>query len=280
MVCLMPKVSVLTPIYNTKVEFLKEMIESVLSQTFGDFEFLILNDSPANAELDRVVGEYQAKDSRIRYLKNEVNLGITGSRNRLFDEAKGEYLAILDHDDVCDPERFAEQVAYLDANPRVGVVGTYASKIGPGRPLHFPVENMDIKRAMMHVCVISHSSSMLRKSVMEEHGIRWEAEYSPCEDYMLWARLMQWTMFHNIPKELLKWRIYEQSSGAGSAKLMDDRAAMVRSYLRREYPDFLNASKEYRLFGCVPILTKKVRAGNDVRYLLLRKIPLLRISGN
>lgn len=276
----MPKVSVLTPIYNTKVEFLKEMIESVLSQTFGDFEFLILNDSPANAELDRVVGEYQAKDSRIRYLKNEVNLGITGSRNRLFDEAKGEYLAILDHDDVCDPERFAEQVAYLDANPRVGVVGTYASKIGPGRPLHFPVENMDIKRAMMHVCVISHSSSMLRKSVMEEHGIRWEAEYSPCEDYMLWARLMQWTMFHNIPKELLKWRIYEQSSGAGSAKLMDDRAAMVRSYLRREYPDFLNASKEYRLFGCVPILTKKVRAGNDVRYLLLRKIPLLRISGN
>lgn len=274
----MPKVSVLTPIYNTNIQFLKEMIESVLSQTFRDFEFLILNDSPANAELERVVGEYQTKDSRIRYLKNEVNLGITGSRNRLFDEAKGEYLAILDHDDVCAPERFAEQAAYLDANPEVGVVGTYASKIGPGRPLHFPVENMDLKRAMMHVCVISHSSSMLRKSVMEAHGIRWEAEYSPCEDYMLWARLMKWTMFHNIPRELLKWRVYEQSSGASSAKLMDDRAAMVRSFLRREYPDFLNASKEYRLFGCVPILTKKVRAGNDVRYFLLGKIPLLRIS--
>lgn len=274
----MPKVSVLTPIYNTNIQFLKEMIESVLSQTFRDFEFLILNDSPANAELDRVVGEYQAKDSRIRYLKNEVNLGITGSRNRLFDEAKGEYLAILDHDDVCAPDRFTEQVMYLDANPEVGVVGTYASKIGPGRPLHFPVENMDIKRAMMHVCVISHSSSMLRKSVMAEHGIRWEAEYSPCEDYMLWARLMQWTMFHNIPKELLKWRVYEQSSGALSKELMEDRSEFVRNYLIEKYPSLLRKDRWVYLLNTIPIIKIKARGAGDTRFLLFGKIPFLRMK--
>ena len=85
----MPKISVLMPIYNTPKEYLKEAIESILNQTFTDFEFLILNDSPDNTELDKIVASY--KDKRIRYSKNEKNLGITPSRNKLIDIAKGDY---------------------------------------------------------------------------------------------------------------------------------------------------------------------------------------------
>ena len=98
-----PKISVLTPVYNTKPDALRAMIDSILSQTFTDFEFLILNDSPNNTELDNIVMSYT--DKRIRYMKNDCNMGITKSRNKLIDLARGEYLAIADHDDISMPDR-------------------------------------------------------------------------------------------------------------------------------------------------------------------------------
>ena len=105
----MPKVSVLVPIYNTNETHLREMIESVLNQSFSDFEFLLLNDSPNNKKLKEIIESYH--DNRIIYEENPQNMGISASRNRLLDLAKGEYLAIFDHDDVCLPDRFELQVA-------------------------------------------------------------------------------------------------------------------------------------------------------------------------
>lgn len=272
----MPKVSVLTPIYNTNIQYLREMIESVLNQTFKDFEFLILNDSPDNIELDRVVAEYQRMDSRIRYMKNETNLGISESRNKLLFASNGEYLAILDHDDVCKPTRFQTQVIFLKENPNIGVVGTWVGAIGKGKPLHFPIENIDIKRALLDECVISHSSSMIRKSVLINNHIKWEQEFSPAEDYMLWARLFAKTLFHNIPEELLIWRKYEKSAGAKSTVLMENNASLVKSCLQRNYPSFRINSEWLYLFCIFPLLKIKYRGTNDVRYLLFGKIPILK----
>lgn len=116
----MPKVSVLMPVYKTDEKYLRGAIESVLRQTFSDFEFLILDDAPEDSRED-IVKSY--KDKRIKYIKNETNLGITPSRNKLIELAKGEYLAVMDHDDVSLPERFAKQIKYLDEYPEVGVVG-------------------------------------------------------------------------------------------------------------------------------------------------------------
>ena len=107
----MPKVSVLTPLYNTNPSFLKEMIESILNQTFKDFEFLLLNDSPENKELKKIVESYN--DRRIIYLENEKNLGISKSRNKLLELAKGEYIAIFDHDDISLPERLENRWIFL-----------------------------------------------------------------------------------------------------------------------------------------------------------------------
>ena len=117
----MPKVSVLMPLYKTNECFLREAIESILNQTFTDFEFLILDDCPEDSR-ERIVQSY--KDKRIKYSKNEHNLGITPTRNKLIDMAKGEYLAIFDHDDISLPTRLEKEVKYLDENPDVGVVGT------------------------------------------------------------------------------------------------------------------------------------------------------------
>ena len=92
------KVSVLTPLYNTDPVFLREMIESILNQTFRDFEFILLNDSPDNREIEEIVRSYQ--DPRIVYVENESNLGISESRNKLLALSRGEYVAIFDHDDI------------------------------------------------------------------------------------------------------------------------------------------------------------------------------------
>ena len=123
----MPKISVLMPIYNTNSQHLREAISSILNQTYVDYEFIILNDSPDNLELDNLVQEFN--DKRIKYIKNKQNIGITPSRNRLIELSKGEYLAVMDHDDVSLPERFARQVEFLDANLDYGVVGTKVKEL-------------------------------------------------------------------------------------------------------------------------------------------------------
>ena len=93
----MPKISVLMPVYKTPEAYLKAAIESILAQTFGDFEFLILDDCPQD-DRQKIVESYG--DKRIKYIKNPQNMGISAARNKLIDLAKGEYLAVFDHDDI------------------------------------------------------------------------------------------------------------------------------------------------------------------------------------
>ena len=116
-----PRVSVLTPVYNTNIEHLHQCIDSILNQTFTDFEFIILNDSPENTELESEILSYS--DKRIKYYKNDKNIGISESRNRLLQLARGEYIAIFDHDDISIPDRLACQVEFLDTHPNIGVIG-------------------------------------------------------------------------------------------------------------------------------------------------------------
>ena len=107
----MPKVSVLMAVYNTKEQYLREAIESVLAQTFKDFEFILLDDASSDINVKKTIESYS--DKRIKYLCNEVNLGIADTRNKLIDLANGEYLAVMDHDDVSLPMRLQKEVDYL-----------------------------------------------------------------------------------------------------------------------------------------------------------------------
>ena len=123
----MPKISVLTPLYKTNPEHLKEMLESILSQSFRDFEFLLLNDSPECGYIKETIESYN--DKRIIYIENEKNMGISYSRNRLLDMSKGEYIAIFDHDDISLPQRLEKESGFLDNNSDTGVVSSFAYKI-------------------------------------------------------------------------------------------------------------------------------------------------------
>lgn len=269
----MPKVSVLTPIYNTNHDYLKEMIESILNQTFTDFEFIILNDSPQNQELKNIVISYQ--DPRIIYLENKTNLGISGSRNRLLKEAKGEYVAIFDHDDVSMPTRLQKEVDVLDQNSDIGVVSSNFVEYYSKKTTNYPINNIDIKSELVNRgCVVCHPAAMIRRNILVDNNICWEDEYSPCEDYMLWAKLVGKTMFYNIKEPLLRYRDHLSNTTHIKQEKMSDKSELIKNYTLKEYPNYVNRNINYSLFGFIPLLRIK-KYGNKTKYLLFGFLPIV-----
>ena len=168
-----PKVSVLTPVFNTHTDHLRQCIDSILNQTFTDFEFIILNDSPDNIELEQLILSYT--DKRIKYHKNDKNIGISESRNKLLSLACGEYIAIFDHDDISVPDRLSCQVEYMDKHPEIGVVGGWLQNFESNEGIFItPEKNEQIKIALTEDCFIAHTSSMIRKSVLDKNKIKYE----------------------------------------------------------------------------------------------------------
>lgn len=274
------KVSVLTPIFNTDSTYLKEMIESILNQSFKDFEFLLLNDSPECKRLDDIVEVYQKQDPRIKYFKSEKNQGISESRNFLLGKASGEYIAIFDHDDISKTTRLQEQVDYLDRYQDIGVVGSFAKIIdssgNPSDSIKQPIDNKTIKRRLMNGCAVHHSSAMIRRSLLVDNNIRWETSYSPCEDYMLFVRLMGKTLFHNIPENLLLYRHHPNQTSVLKQELMEDVEERVRSVAASLYPSWKTPQWFY-LFGFIPLIKIQKRLSGSTRYLLFGWIPLARL---
>ncbi len=271
------KVSVLFPVFNTKEEYLKEAIESILSQSFSDFEFLILNDASTN-NAEEVIKSYT--DPRIKYFKNEKNLGISRSRNNLIDLSKGEYLAVMDHDDVSLANRFQKQVDYLDNNPDVGVVSSYVGYIHrKGRIDKNPIKHEDICMALFARCgSLIHPASMIRKSILIDNNLKYENEFTPAEDYALWCRLMTHTRFHNIPEILFLYRKHSSNTSKTQAEKLEKSVIRVHAFLEIEnpilYKKFLLTAtqlREFRLFGCIPVL-KIEKQRNRIRIYLFQKI--------
>ncbi len=273
-----PKISVLMPVYKTKEKYLREAIESILSQTFDDFEFLILDDCPDDARED-IIKSY--KDSRIKYSKNEKNLGITPTRNKLMELSKGEYLAIMDHDDVSNKERFAKQVEYLDSNPEVGVVGSNIHMICSNRDIVYPTNDQDIKTTLMMKCAIVHPSSMIRKSVLIDNNIKYNEYYSPAEDYKLWCDLIDVTNFYNIPEVLFNYRDHKSNTSNKQNRKMEEGAFNIWAENEFKYPVLWKKYrltkarfiKTIRLFGFIPFL-KIEQNGRRSKYYLFDLIPL------
>lgn len=273
-----PKVSVLLPIYNTQEKHLREALESVLNQTFKDFELLIINDSPDNTKLDEIVASYD--DPRIRYMRNEVNMGISPTRNKLLDYSRGEYIAVMDHDDICMPTRLEKQVAYLDEHPKVGVLGTQAQSIPSGKIPRTPEYDIEIKLALMWGCVIIHPSAMIRRKVLLRNAVRYEAHYSPAEDHAMWCRLIPHTRFHNLQEDLLVYRAHKGNTSHTQQARMRVAGDAVRVLaeqtapgLYREYLMTARQVTRIKLFGVLPLL-KIVCQGFYKTVFLFGYIPL------
>lgn len=274
----MPKVSVLTPVFNTNHRHLRQCIESVLEQTFTDFEFIILNDSPENTDIEKIILSY--RDKRIRYKKNDTNIGISASRNKLIDLARGQYLAIFDHDDISHPDRLTKQVQFLDTHPYIGVVGSWAHWFGARNFIRKnPELDTDIKIQLTDRCAIMHTSAMIRKSVLIDNDIKYEEQYTPAEDYRLWGQLMTVTSFHNIQSVLVEYRCDADNTSHKQMQQMDIAHKSIQMQIANKFPIYRMEFERhirhlrFRLFGKIPLIKIKNKWA-----LLFDCIPVIKIK--
>lgn len=202
----MPKISVVMPAYNAE-KYITEAIESILNQSFRDFEFIILNDCSTDAT-ESIILSYG--DARIVYVKNEENLGVARTLNKGLAIAKGEYIARMDADDVSLPQRLERQAAFLEENPAVAVLGCNVETFDETGSLYTGWSATDPKQ--MHIdllfsCGLAHPSVMMRREVIDALG-GYDPAFEGLEDYELWCRVTQSHQVTTLPEVLFCYRVH------------------------------------------------------------------------
>jgi len=225
----MPAISVLMSVYNGG-KYLKESVESILNQTFSDFEFLITDDCSSDDTI-KILKEYSDKDSRIRLLLNSENIGLTKSLNRMIDISSGDFVARMDADDVSYSLRFQKQIEYMRTHPDIGVCGTNIEIINGNikkiNTCHF-LEHDEIKAALLFNNVIPHTAVMIRSELFKEHGFRYNEEFKIIQDYELWERLIKYTRFHVLSETLAMFRILDSGITGKSSKKSNYREDVLK----------------------------------------------------
>ena len=205
-----PKVTVLMSVYNGE-KYLHEAVDSILNQTFTDFEFLIIND----ASTDRTSEILQSyRNPRIKVITNEKNIGLTKSLNKGLVIAKGEYIARMDADDMSMPERFEKEIEFLDTHKDYAAVGTYVKVIrvdsGSTDLWERPVTDAQIREHLKMDNCIAHGSAMIRRKCLVEVGF-YDESIVRAQDYELWLRLSEKYRLANIPQYLYLRKIHEEN---------------------------------------------------------------------
>lgn len=204
-----PKVSVVMAVYNG-ARYLREAVESILNQTFSDFEFVIIDDGSVDGTAE-ILHYYAQRDERIR-IHRQTNQKLIAALNMGFEMAQGVYIARMDADDVSLPERLARQVDFLDAHPEIGVLGTgFQIMDGYGNTshtVHFPKQHGVLRWYLCFYCPIVHPSVMMRREIVEQAG-GYDADMVHAEDYDLWRRLSCVTRLSNLQDTLLQLRKHD-----------------------------------------------------------------------
>lgn len=207
-----PVVTVFIPCYNAG-RFIAETIDSILVQTYQDFEILIIDDGSTDNSSE-ILNKYAEKDERIRILKNKRNRGIGYTRNRGVREARGKYLAIMDADDVSVPARLEKEVQYLEKNQSVGAVSGCAHMINEqgrklGRPHLAAYSAQEVRAQLFFRNVIVNSASMYRLDIVRNHNVKYKDDYHGVEDYMFWCMLINYTDIEVLGECFVYYRIVD-----------------------------------------------------------------------
>lgn len=228
----MKMVSVLMPAYNAE-KYIAQAIDSVLGQTFDDFEFIIINDCSTDCT-EEIILSYN--DPRIVYVRNEENLGVAATLNKGLAIAKGEYIARMDADDISLPERFAKQVTYLEANEDIVVLGTNVesfNELGTISTGWSATEPEQMKVDLLFSCGLAHPSVMMRTEVIRELG-GYDEAFNGLEDYELWCRVLEKHKITTLPDILLRYRIHgSQVTQNPSARYLELLRALKTRQLRQ-----------------------------------------------
>ena len=278
-----PKVSVIMPAYNSE-KYVGEAIESILNQTFIDFEFIILNDGSTD-NTPKIVKEYAKRDKRIKFIDNKKNQGFIASLNQCLDVARGEYLAKMDSDDISLPQRLQKQVDYLEKNPNVGLVGTGYRAFGTQT---FDVIHKQFVSILDMFTGCYTTIFMLKKEIIDRYNLRFRKEYLHAEDYDFYSRFCKYSEIHNIQEILYLYRIHGNNVSVKHASIQSQNSEKVRQDIlnflthdhitQTEIRNILTKrEKKYYLFNFIPLLKKKEH-GNKIKIYLFNILPILKIK--
>ncbi|GAA4495765.1 hypothetical protein GCM10023172_07980 [Hymenobacter ginsengisoli] len=199
-----PCVSVVLPIYNV-APYIEETIASILKQTFTDFELLVIDDCSTD---DTAAKVQSFKDPRLRFIQNTQNLGRAGTDNAALPHVRGRYVAKMDGDDLCHPERLARQVAYLEKHPEVNIVGSWMQNFGASTYLNrYPERPADTQVLTLFTLPTGNPSVMLRTSLLREGGMQYDASLRQTEDYDFFARYVRELRVATLPQALIQYRV-------------------------------------------------------------------------
>jgi len=231
-------ISVVMPNYNA-AKYISQSIESVLNQTYKNFEFIIIDDCSTDDSWD-IIQKYASVDSRIIALRNDKNNDISFTLNRGIAIAKADYIARFDSDDICDLHRFEKQINFLskDENRDIGVLGANLRLIDPYNVCigykNFPEKHEDIVESMWYRNPFAHNSVIIKKSLFEKYGL-YDISLNKVEDMDLWFRFMNGTRFYNMQEYLVSYRISGSNSVISNQNKMIDLTNLVKEKYHKDY---------------------------------------------
>ena len=210
-------ISVVMSNYNTPINYLKESIDSVLNQTYSNFEFIIIDDGSTDDSLE-FIKSYD--DPRIKLIVNEENIGLTKSLNEGFEVAQGEFITRMDSDDICYPERFEKQIEYIKGHPDTIVCGAWAKVIGKDNVLRIEpwccgsIEDMESYRINLLFSndpTIIHPSVVFNHRLLLKYHIKYDDRYKYSQDYRMWVECSRYANIHILNEYLIKYRKHEKA---------------------------------------------------------------------
>lgn len=296
-----PKVTVLMPVYNAK-NYVREAVDSILNQTFRNFELLIINDGSVDTT-QSILSSY--KDPRIRIITHKKNMGIVRCLNEGLSLAQSTYIARMDADDIALPSRLEKQVAFMDKHPGIAVCGTWLKAIFDTKSeiWKVPVSHNEIQSLMLFHDAVFHPTVMMRIEIIKKYNFQYKTTYPYAEDYELWLRMMGRSRFANTPEVLLLHRIHQHVHQDDYLAIQQKSAAKIQrpqiyslgihpnknemeihtaisNWNLQSNPSFVHAAEKWLMKLMVENLkTNKYPYGSFIK-LLLYKWFLLRWRGN
>lgn len=221
----LPKLTVLMTMYNAG-PFLRETVESVLNQTYSDFKYLIIDNASTDDSRD-IIRSYN--DPRIELAPLAENIGQVAALNKGLAMIDTPLIARMDADDICLPQRFERQVEFMDANPGIGICGTFAIAFHGKREIswQWPCKPEDIKVKLLFECCLAHPSVMMRKDLLDRFNLRYSETIGHSFDWELWQRAAECFPLANIPAFLLRYRLHEANESKKTLHLQEKAAKRI-----------------------------------------------------
>ena len=272
------KISVIMPAYNTDIQYLREAVESILNQSFKDFELIVIDDGSTNGTWDYLSS---LSDNRIRLIRNKTNIGVTRSLNIGLKAARGRYIARMDADDVSVPDRLEKKLAWMELHPETVMCGSAVQNIGDATNIRRTgIKDMDTYRikTLFYYPGPLHPTMFIRHSILDAHGIEYDESLIYAQDYALCAELGKLGTVEILPDVLLNRRVHSSRITQKHYETQKQCSIKTQKKLLHELLDNITeeeAMLHYRFsyekrfegaadfFRCVSWYMKLIRANNQ-----------------